>query len=89
MTRLCVSLLRLGDFFHHVHLLKNMDGNIHILAFDEVKPAAKLFPEYKFHFISRSELQFELVEKHRNWRRAIYLLKKELSPLQIIQFDEG
>ena len=39
MTRLCVSLLRLGDFFHHVHLLKNMDGNIHILAFDEVAMA--------------------------------------------------
>lgn len=91
MKTLCVSLLRLGDFFHHMHLLTAVEGEsqceIQILAFDEVKPAAKLFPQYKFHFIPRSELQYELVEKHRNWRRALHLLGTELRKVNAQKFD--
>ena len=87
MSTLCLSLLRLGDFFHHVHILNGIEGEVHILAFDEVKPAAALFPQYKFHFIDRGALQFELVENHRNWKRAVYLLGQSIQKLNKNRFD--
>lgn len=98
MRILALSLLRLGDLFHHVHLLRelkrraeagrNASVEVHVLAFTDAKPAAKLFPEFHFHFIPRAELQTELVERHRSWRRALQLLKTSIRELNEYDFTQ-
>lgn len=97
MRILTLSLLRLGDFFHHVHLLREIRRRaeaagrtgaveMHVLAFADVKVAEKLFPEFRFHFLPRAELQIELVERDRSWRRALLLLKNSLRELNEYDF---
>lgn len=99
MRILCLSLLRLGDFFHHVHLLREIRSvkqknagavrvELHVLAFDDCKVAASLYPEFQFHFIPRAELQTELVERHRTWRRALQLLKQSVDQINEYDFTE-
>lgn len=98
MRILTLSLLRLGDFFHHVNLLREIrrraiaagkaQVELHVLAFNDCKVAATLFPEFQFHFIPRKELQFELVERHRTWRRALGILKHLTRELNEYDFAE-
>lgn len=96
MRILTLSLLRLGDFFHHVHLLREIRRKsaspgveIHVLAFSDCQVAAKLFPEFHFHFIPRLEMQTELVERHRSWRRAVHLLRENVRLLNEYDFSEA
>lgn len=97
MRILALSLLRLGDLFHHVHLLREIKRRaeaagragaveLHVLAFTDARAAEKLFPEFRFHFIPRAELQTELVERHRSWRRALHLLKTAVRDLNEYDF---
>ncbi|MBX3018351.1 MAG: glycosyltransferase family 9 protein [Bdellovibrionaceae bacterium] len=99
MRILALSLLRLGDLFHHVHLLREIKRRaeattrtgsveLHVLAFTDTKAAEKLFPEFRFHFIPRAELQTELVERHRSWRRALQLLKTSIRDLNEYDFTQ-
>lgn len=92
MKILTLSLLRIGDFFQQVHLLRKVEADlspaeIHIVAFDEAKAAAALFPSWRFHFIPRLELQRDLIEKDRPWYRALALFEQTLSEVLSTEWD--
>lgn len=92
MKILALSLLRLGDFFHQVHLLRDLSrrhpaAEIHVLIFADSKIAVSLFPEFHFHILPRQEMQQELVERHRSWRRAVYLLRQKVTALNSENFS--
>lgn len=92
MKILCVSLLRLGDLFHHLHILRVLRerhpfAEIHVLVFSEAAAARGLYPEFRFHVINRTELQRELVERHRTWRRAVQLLGEQIVGLNAMGFE--
>lgn len=84
MKVLALSLLRIGDFFQQVHLFRQIEKDLglpelHIVAFEEVRSAAALFPTWKFHFIPRLEIQKDLVERDRPWFRALATLEESLT----------
>lgn len=93
MKVLALSLLRLGDFFHHVHLLREMQTAtypqqvVHVLCFDDCRIAEALFPEFRFHFICRKDLQYELVEGHRNWLSAVSQLLNRVDEINRENFQ--
>lgn len=92
MKTLSLSLLRIGDFFQQVHLYQELEQNypnleLHIVAFNEIKPVEKLFPKWNFYFVPRMELQKDLVERDHAWYRALHRFEESLSGVFAAHWD--
>lgn len=86
-----MSFLRIGDFFQHVHLLRELTRSqarqITIFGFTELNPAVSLFPEFTFELVSRDEILQDLTRRELPWYRAGWRLEKHLHRLNRKPWD--
>lgn len=80
MKVLALSLLRLGDFFHHLPILRavSAEAQLTIVGWSELEPARKLFPEWTFELVSRDRLLVDMTRGSHPWLRALDQLEKTL-----------
>lgn len=86
-----MSFLRLGDFFQHVQLLRELlrgrEQKITIAGFTELKPAVSLFPEFSFELVPRNEILMELTQRDFPWYRAGWILEQSLNRLKSVEWN--
>lgn len=91
MKILALSLLRVGDFFQHLHLAKQLRGSgheVHFLIHDECQSLVKLCTDYEFHIFPRKKLGRQLVSRHTHPLMPFHLLDEWLKKMNQLEFDE-
>ena len=94
MKILVVSLLRLGDFIQHCHLIRqacaiNPDLEIHILLNEPVAIGAKLFPELKKVFLfPRTSLQQMIGSAQQNIAAPVHEILRLVDQLNFENYDQ-
>lgn len=88
--KLFISLLRAGDFIMQRPLLASQaeDHEVHVLVNDEFQQLKALYPEFKFHFFPRQELQALINQPHTSLLKPFENLRELMTELNGEGFDE-
>lgn len=90
MKKLFISLLRAGDFIMQRPLLASQtaEHEVHVLVNDEFQQLKALYPEFKFHFFPRQELQALINQPYTSLLKPFENLRKHMADLNEKHFDE-
>jgi ADP-heptose:LPS heptosyltransferase len=87
---LVVSLLRMGDFFQQIQLLRQLSETtqVHVLLNESLREAAAIFPEFEYRFFPRQQLQDLLTSSQANTLAAFETLQNFCSGLNQEGYSE-
>ncbi|MFN8791744.1 MAG: glycosyltransferase family 9 protein [Bdellovibrionales bacterium] len=90
MRTLFVSFLRLGDLILQRPLIESSaeENEVHVLINDEFKSVANLYPQFKFHFFPRRQLQQVINQPETSLLEPFEILRRFTKELNSNQFDQ-